>query len=243
MTDTQNEQPANSGTSARIAPRYMHSTCESDSDLRSARIIVGELAPIIRPHSVLDVGCGLGHFCRVFLESGAGRVLGIDGEYLDRSNLLIPESHFRPVDLSAPFDLGEKFDLVISLEVAEHLPESSAWDFVASLVRHGGTVLFSAAFPGQGGQNHLNEQWTGWWAEKFLSHGYHAYDFIRPKVLDNPNLPPWYRFNPLLFSERNPLPSDPMKADFFQHVLTGGLGMKLSLRCLIAAIKRKFSRR
>jgi SAM-dependent methyltransferase len=212
-----------------------------ESDLRSARILVDTLGPIIRPGSVLDIGCGLGHFCRVFLESGVDRVLGVDGDYLDRSKLLIPQDHFKSLDLSVPFDLGEKFDLVISLEVAEHLPEVAADEFIASLVRHGETVLFSAAFPGQGGQKHLNEQWARWWASKFLSHGYHAYDLLRPQVFDNPNLPPWYRFNPLVFSRKNPLPSGPMKVDFFEHVLTGGLGIKLSLRCLVAAFKRKFA--
>ena len=242
MSDLHSPDDETRSSEAALSPRYIHSSCEVESDLRSARIVIEALEPIIRPCSVLDVGCGLGHFCRVFMESGVERVLGIDGDYLDRSKLLIPESHFQSVDLSAPFDLGEEFDLVISLEVAEHLPEASAEDFVASLARHGETILFSAAFPGQGGQRHINEQWAGWWTAKFLAQGYHAYDFVRLQVLDSPFLPPWYRFNPLVFSKKNQLPSGPMKADFFEHVLTGGLGLKLSMRCMVAAMKRKLGR-
>jgi len=242
MTDL-NKQKSRIGVSKReTSPRYIHSCCEAESDLRSARTVIGHLERIIQPKSVLDVGCGLGHFCRVFLDSGVGRVLGVDGDYLDRSKLLIPVTNFKTLDLTSPFDLGEKFDLVVSLEVAEHLPIESAEKFVESLVRHGRTILFSAAFPRQGGQKHLNEQWAGWWAEKFLLHGYRGYDYIRPQVLNCPGLPPWYRFNPILFSTENSLVAGPMKVDFFEHVLTGGLGIKLSLRCLTSALRRRFLR-
>ena len=55
------------------------------------------------------------------------------------------------------------FDLVVSLEVAEHLPKECADIFVDSLVRLGPIILFSAAIPQAGGTCHINEQWPEYW--------------------------------------------------------------------------------
>lgn len=226
----------------KIEPAYQHSREELSADLESAKIVVRRLMEVLSPRSVLDVGCGLGHFSRTFLDAGVADVLAVDGDYLDTSLLCIPERNFRGADLTKPFDFGRKFDLVVSLEVAEHLPPGCADQFVDSLTRHGDAVLFSAAFPGQGGQNHLNEQWVGWWAEKFERQGYVALDVIRPEVLNAAGLPPWYRYNTILYARPGRIGAPPMRADFFEHVLTGRLGIKLSLRCLRAAVARKFGR-
>jgi len=51
-----------------------------------------------------------------------------------------------------------------SLEVAEHLEPSSAGTIVQSLVSLSDVFLFSAAFPGQGRTNHINEQPHSYWA-------------------------------------------------------------------------------
>ena len=70
--------------------------------------------------------------------------------------LAIPRECFSAVDLNKSFEVDRRFDLAMSMEVAEHLvPESSA-NFVRSLTRLSDIVLFSAAVPGQGGTNHIN---------------------------------------------------------------------------------------
>ncbi len=38
--------------------------------------------------------------------------------------------------------------------------------------RHSNTIFWSAARPGQGGFNHVNEQEPEYWIEKFARHGY-----------------------------------------------------------------------
>ncbi|MDW8444469.1 MAG: hypothetical protein RML45_09315 [Acetobacteraceae bacterium] len=100
---------------------------------------------------------------------------------------------------SWPIDLDRRFDLALSLEVAEHLPPERAAGFVADLVRLAPAVLFSAAIPLQGGTNHVNERWQAFWAGLFASHGYRAFDVIRPRVWDDPRVEPWYRQNTVLF--------------------------------------------
>ena len=62
-------------------------------------------------------------------------------------------------DHSEDLRLTKNYDLAISLEVAEHLSSESANMFIACLTNMSDIVLFSAAIPGQGGENRINEQW------------------------------------------------------------------------------------
>ena len=140
-----------------------------DGARRSARVVVPLVLELVRARSVVDVGCGDGTWLSVFREHGVEDVRGIDGDYVDRAELQIPRERFHPHDLTRPLELGHTFDLAVSLEVAEHLPPESADDFVTSLTRHAPIVLFSAAAPYQGGQNHVNEQWPAYWAARFAS--------------------------------------------------------------------------
>jgi SAM-dependent methyltransferase len=164
----------------------------------------GRIVPIVRSlfpiRSVLDVGCGRGDFLRAFQAAGVAEILGLDGDYVPRDRLLIDRSAFRPTDLAAGFDLGRRFDLVISLEVAEHLPETAAASFVQSLVRHGSVILFSAAIPHQRGIGHVNEQWQSYWAQAFAVHGLKPYDVIRPQIWNDEEVAWWYCQNVLLYA-------------------------------------------
>src|SRR5262245_20958009 len=154
---------------------------------RSARIIVPLIMELIGPKSVVDVGCGLGTWLSVFRHHGVERILGIDGDYVNRQRLEIAQHEFFVRDLSSPTPIDRGFDLAVSLEVAEHLPERSADSFVDFLTSLAPVVLFSAAVPCQGGTNHLNEQWPDYWAARFESRGYRTCDYIRDRIWDNPD--------------------------------------------------------
>src|SRR5206468_11403485 len=93
---------------------------------QSAEAIVPLVLALIKPQSVIDVGCGLGTWLSVFEEFGVKDVLGIDGDYIDRNMLQIPNERFAAFDLKKPLHIDRRFDLVVSLEVAEHLPEECA---------------------------------------------------------------------------------------------------------------------
>jgi SAM-dependent methyltransferase len=170
----------------------------------SAKTIFPDLFNFLKPKSILDIGCGIGTWLKVAKELGVLDVVGIDGDYVDRSLLLqnLKEEEFLATDLSFPFQLDRQFDLVICLEVAEHLKESSADTLITSLTCHSDAILFSAAIPFQGGQNHLNEQPPQYWIEKFEQHGYQVYDPIRPLVWDSPEVDVWYKQNMFLFSKK-----------------------------------------
>ena len=172
-----------------------------EGSLRSAKEIIPLLFDFIHPQSVVDVGCGLGAWLVAFQEHGVTDVAGIDVDYIDRLRLMIREEQFFPLDLTKPFTLLKHFDLVVSLEVAEHLPASSADGFVSSLVSLGNVILFSAAIPGQGGTNHLNEQWPGYWKKRFLEHGYELIDCLRPLIWENEKIQIHYRQNMFIYAE------------------------------------------
>jgi len=168
--------------------------------IASAKRFTVFLTPLLGLSSVLDVGCGRGAWLREWRNAGAGIVHGVDGPYVRRESLLIPSGDFTAVDLSGPFDLGRRYDLVTSLEVAEHLPRACSETFVSSLVTHADVVLFSAATPGQGGENHINERPLSDWQELFRAKGFDAYDCIRPVFRDDKTIEPWYRFNSILYA-------------------------------------------
>lgn len=168
---------------------------------RSASALLARLDLGFTPTSVLDVGCGRGAWLEAWKARGVARVMGLDGDYVDRGALRISPEEFRPTDLERPFDLGQRFDLVQCLEVAEHLPAEAADGLVASLVRHGDVVLFSAAPPGQGGEHHVNEQPIPYWIERFAAHGFHPYDCVRPVIRGVREIEPWYRYNALVFAD------------------------------------------
>jgi Methyltransferase domain len=169
------------------------------SSLSSARAMLPILFRYYQPQSVVDVGCGLGPWLKAAMELGAGDILGIDGDYVDRGALLIPEANFRPADLRERIRMDRRFDLAISMEVAEHLPYSRSETFIEDLVSLSDVALFSAALPYQGGTDHINEQWLEFWAILFQRHGYVAYDFLRRPCWSDPAVEFWYSQNAIVF--------------------------------------------
>lgn len=166
---------------------------------RSAEIVLSRVFDWLRPTSVVDVGCGEGCWLDVAGKLGVDDLLGLDGNYVDRSRLAIPQDRFRSIDLSQPFHIDRTFDLAMSLEVAEHLVPEAADQFISSLVTLAPAVLFSAAIPGQGGTDHRNEQWASYWTSLFARHGYVCFDMIRPIVWHDDRIEVWYRQNTFLY--------------------------------------------
>lgn len=167
----------------------------------SARAILGVLFDLIQsPSSAIDIGCGVGTWLATLSEMGVADLVGVDGAWVDTTLLRIPHNDFHCVDLATDdFTATRRYDLCVSLEVAEHLPPARAASFVAMLTHLSDLVLFSAAIPHQGGRNHLNEQWQDYWVKLFHTHGYICRDVIRGAIWTDSGIPYWYRQNTLLF--------------------------------------------
>jgi SAM-dependent methyltransferase len=186
---------------------------ERESNRASARKILGILLQFARPGSVLDVGCGLGTWLATARELGVHDVRGVDGDWVDDAMLDVEPAVVCRCDLEQGVSLDRRFDLVISLEVAEHLDARAADSFVASLVRHGDMVLFSAAIPSQGGHHHVNEQFPEYWAERFARHGYRPLDIIRPRIWSDRSVLGWLRQNILVYVNERALERYPALRD------------------------------
>jgi hypothetical protein len=159
--------------------------------------IVLEVLPKV--DSAIDFGCGEGMWLSILKRNGVSEIKGLDGEWVNKKHLKILEAEFILADLKSIEYDGKRYDLAISLEVAEHLPQSSAATFVKSLTRASDFVLFSSAIPFQGGTDHVNEQWPSYWANLFGTNGFLCVDFLRDKIWDIDTIAPYYRQNILLF--------------------------------------------
>ena len=180
---------------------------QAAASLQSARVVLGRVFSMVRPRRVLDVGCGTGPWMRAALDLGAAEVLGVDGDYVDRSMLLVDPGSFIPADLASQRlrdVLGAKadtpFDLVVCMEVAEHLPFERAPSLVAELSLLADLVLFSAAVPFQFGTQHINEQWPEFWSILFRAHGFACFDCLRADLWAAPGVDWWYAQNAMLFA-------------------------------------------
>ena len=172
---------------------YDHS--QNRHTISGPRAAIPLIFPDAKPQSLLDVGCGMGTWLKAAQESGIADVFGVDGIAIPPDRLLISRSCFRLQDLTRPWNLGRKFEVVLCLEVAEHLDEQFAGVLIDALVTHSDCVVFSAACPGQEGQHHVNCQWPDYWQGLFNDRGFVCADELRWRIWQDERVEPWYRQN------------------------------------------------
>lgn len=141
--------------------------------VKSAPAMAESVVNEFHPSFVVDVGCGTGELLRQLKERGVAGV-GYEKSATALGLARAKGIEALEVDLARPIEQLEvrRADLAISTEVAEHLPESFADTYVDYLCRTADTVLMTAATPGQGGTEHLNEQPNEYWIEKFRRRGF-----------------------------------------------------------------------
>jgi hypothetical protein len=186
----------------------------SDDSLGSARVMVPLLATLVDIGSVVDLGCKHGEWLSIFREHGVTDMAGYDRSK-HAAQLIIPPEVFNVVDLTKPFTIGRTYDLAMCIEVAEHLVASAARPLVQALTTAAPVVLFSAAIPGQGGQNHVNEQPHDYWHALFAERGFHTLDCLRPAIWQDSRVAWWYRQNTFLYASRAAIDASPrLRAEF-----------------------------
>jgi hypothetical protein len=119
------------------------------------------------PKTMIDYGSGDGWWSHSFKSIGAEHCFAVELDAIAAEHT--PEDvYFIEHDLRQPLtDLQGKFDLVMCLEVAEHIPKHQAHNaLLATLAKSTGSILiFSAAQPGQPGTGHINPQPVSYWIE------------------------------------------------------------------------------
>lgn len=166
-----------------------------ESSIRSASIVAPAVQEIVSASSVVDVGGGEGWWGAEFASLGARTVSIDEGAATELAPGVEHVSH--DLRRGLPDGIG-RFDLALCLEVAEHLEPRAGERLVAALRSLSSVVLFSAAIPGQGGQGHLNEQWPGYWVDRFEQCGFSCSAALRWRFWSDERVASWYRQN-LLF--------------------------------------------
>ena len=193
----------------------------------TARPSADVIAPILferfHPASVLDVGCGMGYFLDAFRGLGVHETAGVDGPFGEAETVRGRSHEFLPVDLqNERLELDRRFDLVLCLEVAEHLTAERGPSLVEDLVHHGDVIAFSAAIPQQSGRGHVNERPQSYWAGQFAAHGYHPHDVVRLEVWNDERVDWWYAQNLLVYTPQRsegPIPIDLVHHKMNPHVM------------------------
>jgi len=189
------------------------------------------LKPIMKPRTVVDVGCGDGSWLRTANTVFDCEVLGVDGDW----NTAIAGSglEYLHCDLEKKLTFDRRFDLAICLEVVEHLSPDSGKALIHSLTEVSDVVLFSAAIVGQEGTNHINCQWQSFWAREFSKYDFLIFDIFRSALWSQKDIPVWYKQNMLLMVKRGTkaidtdllnqsnvaLPLDLVHPQFYEEIL------------------------
>ena len=166
--------------------------------MNSAKETYAALSNYIEFKTVVDIGCGI----------GAWNNDSIDYTGVDHNNqpkdLMFPAINYFPLNFEKEiYESKKKFDLCICMEVAEHVSQKRSDVFIKMLCRLSNQILFSAAIPGQGGMDHINEQWQSWWSKKFAANGFYPYQTDFRKILfSNPDVEAWYKNNMILYTKK-----------------------------------------
>ena len=175
--------------------------------------LAGVFVRFCAPASLADVGCGDGKLLAALRRRRpALPLLGIDAAQaaLDRAaaaGVLVAKHDLGSggrADLAALRDRIAAFDVVVSLEAAEHLPPWAGRRFIDTLAGGARVVVFSAAQPDQGGTLHMNERAPEYWRDQFASRGYvrSPADAAFREAVARLDLAPWYAANVHVFERR-----------------------------------------
>ena len=129
-------------------------------------IVCGAIQSVLKPTTVIDLGCGNGDLVAGFLDLGID-AFGIEGTTNACDHFMAPPEHFAIMDLRESIVFRHSYDLCICLEVAEHIEPQYVPVLMKNIMRASKRVLFSAAGPEQGGVHHVNCQPFEYWESLF----------------------------------------------------------------------------
>jgi SAM-dependent methyltransferase len=138
----------------------------------------------IAPKSAFDAGCGFGFLVEALRERG------VDAGGMDLSSYAIENVHplikpyCRQGSIAEP--LPGRYDLIVTLEVLEHIPSPVAEQAIANLCAHADDILFSSTPFDYKELTHVNVRPPEYWAEEFARHG-----FYRDVDFDASFMTPW----------------------------------------------------
>lgn len=120
--------------------------------------------------SIADLGCGKGDYCKYLKEFGIPLVHGYEGT-LNIKEIAVYDD-VMVLDLTKRRWVGIKYELVLSIEVGEHIPEKHEQVFIDNVCEFvSKDLILSWAVPGQGGTGHFNEKTNNYVIAEFVKRG------------------------------------------------------------------------
>jgi SAM-dependent methyltransferase len=148
--------------------------------------------------TVVDFGCGLGDYARAFKFAGL-KVEAYDG---NPNTEAISEGTGKVLDLSKPFYLGKKFDVVMSLEVGEHIPAEFEDQFIDNITKHAKKhLIISWAVEGQGGSGHVNCKNNDYIIEQVVDRGFKYNAEASEALRKSATNASWFSYTLLVFDK------------------------------------------
>ena len=156
-------------------------------------------------NSVIDVGCGMAAFSRIFQETGVKNITLVDHPSINIKKCLVKENfQFIPCDLDKALPSSLKSDVVICTEVLEHINFKRSVEVLDFIVSCADIIIFSAAIPKQGGTGHINEQHHEFWINKFKERGFDYADLFKGNIIKNEKIFFYLRQNLFIFFKNQP---------------------------------------
>lgn len=147
--------------------------------------------------TIVDFGCGNADYTRRFLAAGK-QVDAFDG---NPNTPQMTKGLAKVLDLSQDFDLGKKYECVLSLEVGEHIPPAREQIFLNNLDKHSAQcIIVSWALPGQGGDGHFNEQPNDYIKKQFTDRGYKNWEEAEQYLRNSATLW-WFKKTIMVFTK------------------------------------------
>lgn len=153
-----------------------------------------------QPKRIIDFGCGTGDLAKAFASRGV-TVEAIDGystpDFSGYSNLRFTKVDLNNITATQTFlnQLETKFDLAISIEVAEHLNPDVSSSFIEWMTSMADVIVFSAAVPSQDGDGHINCRSRSDWYQFIKQHNFVIADTLRQYFTSNSRLGLWHKLN------------------------------------------------
>jgi 2-polyprenyl-3-methyl-5-hydroxy-6-metoxy-1,4-benzoquinol methylase len=144
---------------------------------------------------VLEIGCSIGSVAHMLHERGFKVWASDISEYaVNRAQKLTPKAKFLSFDIQKKIPLKEKFDIIISFEVVEHLeyPEKGIKNMFDGL-KKGGTIVISTPYPYKWNfrdPTHINVKYPNEWVSLMKKAGFKNISYHRFTLV-----PFFYRFH------------------------------------------------
>jgi 2-polyprenyl-3-methyl-5-hydroxy-6-metoxy-1,4-benzoquinol methylase len=153
--------------------------------------------------NIFDIGCGCALYIEEFHRLGK-EVLGCDGS-LEAVKLASEDFTVFQYDVTKPLWLNRTFDLILCIEVAEHIHRKSSLQLIDNCTNSGNRVIFTAAPPGQGGVGHINERPREFWIKLFERNGFFYEKKLSAevrKMMKQHNVVEWITNNLMSFQKK-----------------------------------------